>query len=118
MAAEKEHRRRKKGDIVLLRRFPVLNYRKRKNRPVLILIDRENDVTAAFITTQLQYKEDHDILLEPSKGSGLTKKSVVLLSKIGTVDKELILGKLGSLSKSERKQLDEKLVEVLGIEKG
>ena len=44
----------KKGDIVLIP-FPFTDLTGTKNRPALILIDSDEDVTVSFITTQLKW---------------------------------------------------------------
>jgi mRNA interferase MazF len=43
-----------KGDIVLLP-FPFTDLSGIKNRPALILVDCESDITVSFITTQLKW---------------------------------------------------------------
>ena len=86
----------KKGDIILLP-FPFTDLTGNKNRPALVLISGELDVTVAFISTQLKWKEETDILLEPNKENGLKKESLIRLSKLATVDKDLALGRLGRI---------------------
>jgi mRNA interferase MazF len=54
----------KKGDIILVP-FPFTDFSGSKNRPALILAESELDVTVAFISTQIQWKEETDILLQP-----------------------------------------------------
>jgi mRNA interferase MazF len=46
----------KKGDIILTP-FPYTNLRGSKNRPALVLIEDESDITVAFITTQVEWSE-------------------------------------------------------------
>ena len=45
-----------KGDIILIP-FPFTDLKGNKNRPALILINSELDITLAFISTQLKWKE-------------------------------------------------------------
>ena len=87
----------KKGDIVLIP-FPFTDLTGKKNRPALILVDSTYDVTVAFITSQLKWKEGHDVSLEPSIRNGIKKSSLIRLSKLTTIDKDLVIGKLGEIS--------------------
>jgi len=85
-----------KGDIVLLP-FPFTNLKGSKTRPALILIASDLDITVAFITTQLFFAESTDIILDPNTENGLKKESLVRLNKIATIDKGIVLGKLGEI---------------------
>ena len=68
----------KKGDIVLVS-FPFTDLSGSKNRPVLVLIENELDVTVSFISTQIHWKEDTDLILQPDKNNGLKKESLIRL---------------------------------------
>jgi len=54
-----------KGDIVLIP-FPFTDLSTNKNRPAVILIESEDDVTVCFLTTQLKWQSESDILIHPS----------------------------------------------------
>ena len=82
----------KKGDIVLLS-FPFTDLKGKKIRLALILVASDLDVIVAFITTQFKWQNPYDILLEPDISNGLKKTSLLRLSKITTLDKDLVLGK-------------------------
>jgi len=97
-----------KGDIVLLR-FPFTDLSGSKPRPAVILSEQVLDITACFITAQINYKETADIELTPSYNNGLKRLSPVRVSKIATLDKSLATGRLGMLDKSEIIQLDKSL---------
>ena len=60
----------KKGDLVLIP-FPYTNLRGIKNRPALVLLATETDITVSFITTQLKWTEYLDILVEPNASNRL-----------------------------------------------
>jgi mRNA interferase MazF len=98
----------KKGDIVLVP-FPFSDLSGSKFRPSLILIETEKDVTVAFITTQIQWKEPTDLLLKPTNNNGLKKESLIRLSKLATIDKDIVVGLLGSLSNEEMTELNTNL---------
>ena len=86
-----------KGDIVLIP-FPFTNLLGSKLRPALILIESTLDVTVSFITTQLQWLEPTDIILQPQTKNGIKKPSLIRLSKLATIDKSLIVGTIGSIN--------------------
>jgi len=85
-----------KGEIVLIP-FPFTNLTDTKIRPCLVLIEAEFDVTVSFITTQTVSNDKASLSTKPS------------------IDKELILGKIGSLSKDELDAVNQKLKEVLQL---
>lgn len=104
----------KKGDIVLIP-FPFTDLTGTKNRPALILIDSDDDITVSFITTQLRWQENSDVRLEPSNQNRLKKTSLIRLSKITTIDKDLVIGKLGQLTDSEIEEVNQGLIDLLGL---
>ena len=53
--------------------------------------------------------------LEPSKLNGLKRVSLLHLSKITTIDKNLILGKLGELNQDDVDSINNKLIEILKL---
>lgn len=86
----------KQCDLILIP-FPFTDLSGSKNRPALVLVKSEIDVTVAFISTQLKWKESTDVLLTPNKENGLKKESLIRLSKIATIDRDLVLGRMGSI---------------------
>lgn len=97
-----------KGDIVLIP-FPFTDLTGNKNRPALVLISGEADITVSFISTQLSLKETTDILLQPSGENGLKKPSLIRLSKLATIDKGLALGRLGWINKGSIQLVNQNL---------
>jgi len=73
------------------------------------------DVTVSFITTQLKWEEKFDVKIEPTSENGIKKSSLIRLSKLTTVDKELVLGQLGKLSKDELARVDKSLIELFKL---
>lgn len=100
----------KPGDIVLTP-FPFTDLSGNKVRPALILgvQDKGDDVTVCFISSISQDKihkfeveiaeKDEDFLK-----TGLKLKSIIKTTKIATLDRAVILGKIGELdSKNTQK---------------
>ncbi len=73
------------------------------------------DVIVAFISTQTQWQEPTDIMLRPAISNGSKKASLVRMNKLATLDKTLILGRLGNIEPREIEQVDKKLIEVFDI---
>lgn len=105
----------KKGDIVLIP-FPFTDLTGNKNRPAVILIESEEDVTVCFITSQIQWQEKYDILINPSENNGLKKPSLIRLSKLATIDKDLIIGRLGNLDVKTISQMNRSLIHLLQLD--
>ena len=110
----------KRGDIVLVR-FPFSDYSTSKLRPALIISkNNEKDICVAFISsvipvelekTDFLLTEDDDDFLQ----TRLKKDSVFKMNKIATLDKSIILGRLGEVSERLQNELDEKLRSTLGL---
>ena len=105
----------KKGDIILIP-FPFSDLTGSKLRPALVLISTETDVTVCFITTQFQWKESFDIQLNPSSFNGLKKMSLLRISKFSTIDKDLILGRIGILENNYINILNKNLIRILQLD--
>lgn len=97
-----------KGDLVLVP-FPFTDLSSIKKRPALVLVDNKDDVTLSFITTKLHWREAEDVVLKPTKSNGLKKQSLLRLAKITTLDKSLVVGKLGQISSKKMQELNDKL---------
>ena len=104
-----------KGDIVLIP-FPFTNLSDSKIRPALVLYVGEYDVTVTFISTKLHWKSEVDLILIPNEENRLKKESLVKLSKIATLDKVLIKGRLGNIGYGDFVELDENLIKLFRIE--
>lgn len=103
-----------KGDIVLIP-FPFTDLTGVKNRPALILVESDADITVSFITTQVKWQEDSDIRIEPAQENGLKKPSLIRLGKLATIDKDLVIGRLGRVTTQEIKAVDENLIKLLKL---
>ena len=105
----------RKGDIVLIP-FPFTDLTGSKKRPALILLSSSLDVTVSFISTQLHWQEPTDLLLQPDATNGLKKPSLIRSGKIATIDKALVIGRLGSINAKQVKELDKKLIQLFDIQ--
>ncbi|SHG69065.1 transcriptional modulator of MazE/toxin, MazF [Salegentibacter echinorum] len=94
----------KQGDIVLVS-FPFTNLKGSKRRPAVILYVDKLDVLAAFITSKIIRPTSLELRIDPSKYNQLKKTSVIKATKICTLEKVLIKGKLGSLTTLEKQEL-------------
>ncbi len=103
-----------KGDIVLVP-FPFTDLTGNKNRPAVVLIESEDDVTVCFITTQLKFQSEYDIVVQPTKLNGLKKTSLIKLNKLATLDKELVMGRLGMLDVQYVTLLNKNLIRLLRL---
>jgi len=106
----------RKGDIILVP-FPFTDLSGNKYRPALVLIESDFDVTVCFITTQIQWKENYDIVVQPTEDNGLKKESLIRLSKFATIDKDLVWGRIGTLEDKHIRQINKNLAGILQLNK-
>ena len=103
-----------KGEIILIT-FPFTDLSGSKLRPALVMASDKDDVTVAFITTNLQQVNTTDMFLHKSSTNGLKKDSLVKMNKIATLDHGLIMGSVGQLVENELKEVDRKLLILFNI---
>ena len=84
------------GDIVSVE-FPYSDLQGRKRRPGLVLSGDDEDLLLARITTRPALGEG-EVALADWSGAGLPKPSTVRLTKLATVDRRLVLRRIGRLS--------------------
>jgi mRNA interferase MazF len=100
----------KAGSIVLVR-FPFTSLEQDKKRPALVLSSIRHSpkiqlVTFAMITSKLDGLDlEGDVKLKEWQKAKLLHPSLVRLSKISTVDAELIERELGALSDTDKKEV-------------
>ena len=97
-----------KGDIILIS-FPFTDLSGSKLRPVVILAETTLDITACFITTQINWQETTDVLISPNSVNGLRKLSLIRTSKIASLHRYLARGLLGKLTSADLIDLNIKL---------
>lgn len=95
--------------------FSVYYLSGNKLRPALILVVNKNDVVVSFITTNESLKTETDISIQSSPKNGLKSNSIVLLNKIATLEKSLVLGKIGVLAAKEIREVNQMLIEIFKI---
>ncbi|WP_234996379.1 type II toxin-antitoxin system PemK/MazF family toxin [Salegentibacter salarius] len=95
--------------------FPFTNLKGSKRRPAVILYIGKMDVVAAFITSRIAKISSFELLINPSETNRLKKPSLIKTTKICTLDKNLIVGKLGELTEREKEQLNTKLKEAFAL---
>ena len=102
----------KKWDIILVP-FPFTDLSSSKRRPGLIIspneYNSEQDVVILFVTSKVdRQKRVGDYLVSKWKESGFPKPSMVRM-KFATIDKSIIVKKIGSLSKIDYENLSDEI---------
>lgn len=105
----------KKGDVVLIQ-FPFTDLKGNKNRPAIVLLETETDVTVVFITTKLKWQREFDILILPSIENGLKENSLIRINKISTLDKDLVIGRLGELTPLEIVKINKSIIKQFSLD--
>lgn len=103
----------KSADIVLVR-FPFTGLEGSKKRPALVLktvkiSDKNQLIIVAMITSKTEgLSIDGDVLLKQWQRANLLHPSLLRLSKIATLDIELIDKQLGSIAEEDLKVIKKK----------
>ncbi len=90
-------------------------------RPVVIIqadsfnLSKINTIICVVITSNLKLNEAPGNILLPSKTTGLSKDSVINISQIITIDKSMLVEKIGELTSKQLNKLNESLKIVLDI---
>lgn len=98
------------GDIILVR-FPFANLEQSKKRPALLMtrvpVNRSSSLlTIAMITSQIEGLElDGDVLIREWEKAKLLHPSLIRLSKLATVDSELLERRLGTLDEADLREV-------------
>ncbi|MBF0538011.1 MAG: type II toxin-antitoxin system PemK/MazF family toxin [Nitrospirae bacterium] len=111
----------KRGDIVLVP-FPFTDLSSQKVRPALVLTPDliSTDVVIAFISSYIQQKVlSTDYILGLGHmdfpATGLKKPSVFRMNKLLTVQRSLIIRRLGKVSPAIQDELDRRLRVATGL---
>ena len=101
----------RRGDIVLIP-FPFTDMSGHKVRPAIVLHDPDKgeDCIVAFTSsTKNKKSKPFDVSVKASVSNGLKTDSNIKIDKLATLQKKIILGKLGVLEPSYLKIMTEKL---------
>ncbi len=107
-----------RGKIVLVP-FPFTDLSAQKVRPALIVSSThagKADVIVAFIGSSVPQKIAKSIVALPAtKISGLKVPSCLYSDKIATLDRNIVLGEIGSVTRVQMKDIEVALCFSLGI---
>ncbi|MEC4819789.1 MAG: type II toxin-antitoxin system PemK/MazF family toxin [Scytonema sp. PMC 1069.18] len=112
----------KKGDVVLAP-FPFTDLNQTKLRPAVVVwasSTGSNDATICFISSQnLTNLKPEEFLIEDSDAefadTGLKVSSKVIVSRMVTIDRNLISRRLGKLGINQLQQLNSCLIQTFQI---
>ena len=104
------------GDVVLFR-FPQTDLQDGKLRPALVikrLPGEYEDWLICMISFRIyQYNEKLDEIITPKdkdfQNSGLKTESVIRVSRLAVVGKEILVGRIGKISSERLKRIKERL---------
>lgn len=110
----------RRGEIYYADLNPVVGSEQGGVRPVLIIQNdtgnRYSSTTiVAAITSRINKAKLPTHVEIPSGSSGLSKKSVILLEQIRTIDKKRLMEKIGELDEATMKRVDKSLLISVGI---
>ncbi len=103
-----------KGDIILVP-FPSIDLSGIKVRPALVFHVYRDDAILIFISSHGSSAGDCDMAIPKSEGNGLKVNSILKLNKIITLDRNLILGKIGKLEKDVLAKANGELLKMFGL---
>lgn len=103
----------KKKDIILIS-IPFTDLSERKLRPALVLATVQEDLLCCFISSRLENKTDHDVLIKKDNKNNLKVDSIIKCGKLFTLHQSLAEWKLGRLDKGSYKSVVGKLTELIG----
>ena len=104
----------KKGDIVSCR-FPFTDLTGSKRRPAMILYEGRYDVMVAFISSQLTSRQSEDIEIVPDSINRLKHVSLIKPTKIATIQKSLIAGRIGEVGSRKISEFNQSLIQILQL---
>lgn len=108
-----------KGKIILIP-VPYTDLTAAKLRPALVIFEARRDlIVAAITTTMFNMSPECDVIIETKDPefdkTGLKAASVLKLTKISTVQKDLAEGELGEIDGDLRDEVNQKLRRIFKI---
>jgi mRNA interferase MazF len=105
-----------KGKIVLIP-FPFTDLSASKLRPALVIHEGSRDLVVAFISSRLPSVSDLGSIVvgrdhKDFELTGLKVASVIRLDKVATVLKEMVVGEIGSVGDSLKKEVNSQLSKI------
>lgn len=106
----------KTGTVILIP-FPFTDLSGTKVRPAIIISHKVSgdDVVVLFLSSNLKKQSSYTTLVQATEENGLKTDSVILCSKVATLDKKVILGELGILEQKYQKEVKSILKKVFGL---
>ena len=104
------------GDIVLVA-FPFTDLSGSKIRPAIVLASHKKsvDIVVAFITSQYKRSAHFVVPIVPTTQNGLKVASSIICDKIATLDKKVVVGKIGVGHKSVIRGVTNELVKLFAV---
>ncbi|AEH44520.1 transcriptional modulator of MazE/toxin, MazF [Thermodesulfatator indicus DSM 15286] len=104
------------GDVVLFQ-FPQTDLQEGKLRPALVIKrvpgDYEDWLICMISSRVYQYNEKIDEIITPKdsdfQDSGLKTESVIRVSRLAVVEKDILIGRIGKISPERLRKIKEKL---------
>jgi len=106
------------SEIVLLA-FPFTDLSATNRRPVLVLKagNAQGDFLAVQITSQLGYRPPMRLIAEDFELGGLPKESIVRPDKVFTLNKAIIIRRVGKLTQSGFERILQAVCQQVGCQK-
>lgn len=108
-----------KGKVILLP-IPYTDLTAAKLRPALVVFEGRSDLIVASITTTMfNMVPEWDVIIDAGNpqfhNTGLKATSILKLTKISTISKDLAEGELGEIRGNLRDEVNEKLRKIFEI---
>jgi mRNA interferase MazF len=111
----------KRGNVVLVNLDPVIGSEQGKTRPALVI---QNDIgneyspttIVAPITSKIFSRQFPTNVEMDKTNSPIKEQSTILLNQIRTIDKSRIIKDYGKISAKKLKEVDEAIMNSLGLE--